>query len=238
MNVVDARPRVVLDLIEEQLDEEILFLPADAVADVFAGETCIDKTAARALLDRFTADGRFESREVVESNDTLIQALPVAVVRNRAGDVLRLRRRERRRDNPLHEKLVIWAGGHVRREDGENGVSILQCAVRELQEELRLSIDAKDLNLLGAVWTRTGDRARRHAAIVFEWRAAADDVAVALSAVEFFERRGTSLSGTFVGVDALAADVDAKQVCEPWSVEIVRRLLPDVGGRRTTPLLV
>ena len=108
MNVVDARPRVVLDLIEEQLDEESLFLPADAVADVFAGETCIDKAAARALLDRFTADGRFESREVVESNDTLIQALPVAVVRNRAGDVLRLRRRERRRDNPLHEKLVIW----------------------------------------------------------------------------------------------------------------------------------
>lgn len=233
----DARARVVLDLIEEQLDEEILFLPADAVADVFADETCIDKAAARVLLDRFTADGRFESREVVESDDTLIQALPVAVVRNRAGDVLRLRRRERRWDNPLHEKLVIWAGGHVRREDGENGVSVLQCAVRELQEELRLSVDAKDLNLLGAVWTRTGDRARRHAAIVFEWRAA-DDVAVALSAVEFFERRGTSLSGTFVGVDALAADVDAKQVCEPWSVEIVRLLLPDVGGRRTTPLLV
>lgn len=233
-----ARPRVVLDLIEEQLDEEILYLPADAVADAFAGETCIDKAAARALLDRFTADGRFESREVVESDDTLIQALPVAVVRNRAGDVLRLRRRERRRDNPLHEKLVIWAGGHVRREDGENGVSVLQCAVRELQEELRFSVDAKDLNLLGAVWTRTGDRARRHAAIVFEWRAAADDAAVALSAVEFFERRGTSLSGTFVGVDALAADIDAKQVCEPWSVEIVRRLLPDVGGRRTTPLLV
>ena len=88
-----------------------------------------------------------------------------------------------------------------------------------------------------AVRTRTGDRARRHAAIVFEWRAAADDVAVALSAVEFFERRGASLSRTFVGVDALAADVDAKQVCEPWSVEIVRRLPPDVGDRRTTPLL-
>lgn len=234
----------MLGWIEDQLDEEILSLPEEAVATLFENETCLDETRARTLVERFTREGRFEPREDVEANETRVQALPVVVVRNSSGDVLRLKRREQHQDNPLHEKLVIWAGGHVRREDGSNGVSIVQCAVRELQEELRLSIAGPDLKLLGSVWirsrtrTREPSRVRRHVAIVYEWRAPTDDVAVALSAAEFFERRGTSLSGRFVAPQTLADAVDAGQVCEPWSTGIVRRLLPDVSQRLVSPTFV
>lgn len=236
---------VVLGWIENQLDEEILFLSEEAVAPLFEeDETCLDEIRARALVERFTREGHFEPREDVEANETRVQALPVVVVRNSSGDVLRLKRREQHQDNPLHEKLVIWAGGHVGREDGSNGVSIVQCAVRELQEELRLSIESRDLRLLGSVWIRSGkgarqpSRVRQHVAIVYEWRASTDDVAVALSAAEFFERRGTSLSGRFVAPQALADAVDAGQVCEPWSIEIVRRLLPDVSRQLASPTLI
>ena len=235
---------VVLGWIEDQLDEEILSLPEDDVAALFEDETCLDDTKAQTLIGRFTADGQFDRRETVEKNETRVQALPVVVVRNLSGDILRLRRREQRQDNPLHEKLVIWAGGHVRREDGNNGVSILQCAVRELQEELRLSIEDRDLTLLGALWIRSAtptqqpNRVRQHAAIVYEWRAPTDYVAVALSTTEFFERRGTSLSGRFVAPSALAAAVDGGQVCEPWSIEIVRCLLPDVSRHLVRPRLI
>ena len=160
------------------------------------------------------------------------------VVRNRSGDLLRLKRREQRKDSPLHGKIVIWAGGHVRREDGANGPSIEHGAVRELQEELRLSVEPRELEMLGALWIRgrDGDRTRRHVAIVYEWRARTDDVAVALSATEFFERRGTSLSGSFVAPPRLAADIDDGRIREPWSVEIARRLLPE--GDLVEPRLV
>ena len=57
-------------------------------------------------------------------------------------------------------------------------------------------------------------------------------MAIALSATEFFERRGTSLSGTFVSVDDLAADIDKGQVSESWSVEIARHLLTEVADRQ------
>ena len=169
-----------------------------------------------------------DQKEPHPSDFGRVQALPV-VVRNGSGDLLRLKRREQREDSPLHGKIVIWAGGHVRREDGANGPSIVQGAVRELQEELRISVEPADLKLLGAVWIRgrDNDRTRRHMAIVHEWRARTDDVAIALSATEFFERRGTSLSGSFVTPHQLAADVDSGLICEPWSVEIVRRLLPE-----------
>jgi predicted NUDIX family phosphoesterase len=229
---------LVLQLIEEQLEEEILFLPADTVAPLFKTGTWIDKTAAEQLVELFTTKGVFRGRETVESDSGLVQALPVVVVRNRRGDLLRLKRREQRKDNPLHGKIVIWAGGHVRREDGANGPSIGHGAVRELQEELRLSVEPGELEMLGAVWIRgrDGDRTRRHVAIVHEWRARTDDVAVALSATEFFERRGTSLSGSFVSPHRLATDVDDGRICEPWSVEIARYLLPE--GDLVEPRLV
>ena len=235
---------IVLDLIEEQLDEHILRLPADEVAALFQDATCIESEAAGRLIATFASKGQFVSRDRVESDDSVVQALPVVVVRNRSGSILCLRRRERRHDSHLHEKVVIWAGGHVRREDDCDGDSIRQCAVRELQEELRLSVEGRALKLLGAVWIRAGnrtagpDRTRRHVAVVFEWRAQADDVAIALSATEFFERRGTSLSGTFVSVDELAADIDKRQVSEPWSVEIARHLLTEVADRQANPRLL
>lgn len=229
---------LVLGLIEEQLEEEILSLPAHVVAPLFEDAVWIDTAPARRLVGIFTAQGTFESRETVESDPARVQALPVVVVRNRSGGLLRLRRKERRRDNPLHGQMVIWAGGHVRREDGANGPSIGQGAVRELQEELRLSVEPRELELLGAVWIRgrDGDRTRRHVAIVYEWRARTDDVAVALSATEFFERRGTSLSGSFVAPRQLATDIDGGRIREPWSVEIARNL--PAGGELVEPRLV
>lgn len=164
----------MLSLIDEQMDEKILCLPAADVASRFGEETCLTGSAAGALAARFAGDGQFSSREEVKADEGVVQALPVVVVRNNSGDVLRLRRRERRSEDPLHEKIVIRAGGHVRREDNANGASITQCAVRELNKELRLSVEAKDLMPMGAVWIRTGNHTRLHVALVFEWRAPTD----------------------------------------------------------------
>ena len=229
---------LVLRLIEDQLEEEILSLSVDTVVPLFDETTWIGTAAAQNLLDLFTDRGTFASRESVESDLARVQALPVVVVRNRSGDLLRLKRKEQRKDSPLHGKTVIWAGGHVRREDGANGHSIEHGAVRELQEELRISIEPSELKLLGAVWVRArdGDKTRRHVAIVYEWRARTDDVAVALSATEFFERRGTSLSGSFIAPLELATEIGNGGVCEPWSVEIARHLLPE--GKLVEPRLV
>jgi len=216
---------IVLSLIEEHLQEDILCLPKTAITTLFRGRHSLKNSDAASLSRLFTESGKYQPREVVEKDAGLVQALPVVIVRNRSGDVLQLRRRERVAENPLHQEVVIWAGGHVRKEDASNGNSLLQCAVRELQEELRLSIQPSDLKLLGAVYMDVGERTSKHAALVYEWRAETDDVAVALSNAEFFERRGTSLSGRFVGMDELMKDVLAQKTDEPWSVEIVQEFL-------------
>ena len=215
---------LVIGLIEEHIDEEILSYPRSLVTRTFADRNFISSDRVDELSRQY-CDSDFMPRDQVESDTSRIQAIPVVVVRNASGDVLRLRRRERTSDNPLHNKVVLWAGGHVRREDAAHGDPLVRCAIRELEEELRLQIRYSDLDLIGALYFDNGGSTSKHVAIVYEWRAPTNDVSVVLSRSEFFERRGTSLSGNFATVEKLADDVRKKTLKDPWSVELVREHL-------------
>jgi predicted NUDIX family phosphoesterase len=232
-NVKDPAKRVAekvagfaLDVIEEHLQEDILWLPKSDILSAFAGRKFIPSEDAAALAARFLKAGKYGPRDEVEKDKGRIQALPVVVIRNKSGDVLCLKRKERSQENPLNEKIVVWAGGHVRKEDQLNGETLVQCALREIREELRLSLDSEELELMGAVYSELGgERTQKHVGIVYEWRAKTDDVSVVLSRAEFFERRGTSQSGTFLPLKEVAQSVDNGKMAEEWSVEIVRGFL-------------
>ena len=224
----------ILGLIEEQISEDVLSCPREAVTEAFSEKNFVAGARAKELVRQFHeyTEDDFRPRDEVEKDSSRIQALPIVIVRNASGDVLRLCRREKRSDNPLHEKTVIWAGGHVRREDAANGDPLTYCAVREIEEELRLQVESPSLRLVGAVYFDNGGSTSRHVAIAYEWRASTDDVSVVLSRTEFFERRGTSLSGSFATVDKLAEDVENGRLKEPWSVELIREYLaPNVFDR-------
>lgn len=217
---------MAIDVIEEHLQEDILWLPKSDIMSAFGGKKFIPSDEAAALVTRFLKEGKYGPRDEVEKDKTRIQALPVVVVRNKSGDVLCLKRKEKSQENPLNEKVVVWAGGHVRKEDQLNGQTLVQCALREVREELRLSLDPEELELKGGVYSELGgERTQKHVGLVYEWRAKTDDVAVVLSRAEFFERRGTSQSGTFLPLKEVAKSVDTGKMSEEWSVEIVRGFL-------------
>ena len=222
---------IVLSFIEKEIQEEILVRPKTAVVGFFQGRRFIPANDAQELVDDFANGGDFRPRREAEDDGAQLQALPVVIVRNASGHVLRLRRRERAHHNPLHEKVVIWAGGHVRQEDANGGNPVVRAALRELKEELRLDINPDDLSLVGAVYVDVGGSTSQHVALCYEWWADSDDVAVALSSAEFFERRGTSVSGSFVSVEQLGRDLDADKLSEPWTAEILENVL-NVGSQR------
>ncbi|SRR6266851_3614935 len=212
----------VLDWIDGHVQEEILYIPQSKVLSFFSTEkTWLGPTEAKHLVEVFRTEGAFAPRDQVEGDPKLIQALPVVVIRNARGEVLRLRRRERDKSNYLHERLVIWAGGHVREEDKSNGDPILASAVRELSEELRLRISKDDLTLVGALYFQNyGEGTAKHVALAFEWIAKTEDVSVVLSTAEFFERTGGSLSGRFVTVKELRKSPISET--EPWSLGLIQ----------------
>ena len=178
------------------------------------------------LQEDFAKSGSFIPRSAVEADWSRVQALPVVVVRNQSGHVLLLRRKETREDDQLHQKLVIWAGGHVRKEDSELGDPLKICAARELQEELRLRIDLDELKMLGSVYVDGSNNTSKHVAIVYEWRAKTDYVAVSLNHAEFFERHGKSLSCKFVDLESLHKESQAGELQEEWSRHILEGFLP------------
>lgn len=206
----------IIDLIELALEEKILYLPITEIEKLFGSSVAVGINGANRLVSKFETSGGYSPRREVEVNASVVQALPIVVVRNSSGDVLVLLRKEANPRNALHEKTVIWAGGHVRREDGPKNI-LVNCAIRELHEELRISIEENTLTLLGAVYDKSNDRSAKHVALVYEWRAPSNDVAIALSADEFFERHGTSLTGQFVTVENLAYRVANGELVESWS---------------------
>jgi predicted NUDIX family phosphoesterase/predicted ATPase len=211
---------IVLDLVSEQLEESILCAPKIEIVRLFSGQDCLTGRAASAVADYFVKQGSFVPRQEAEGSKDLVQALPVVIIRARNGQILQMKRREKSADNPLHERIVVWAGGHIRKEDAANGHSLIQGALREVYEELRLSLDPKFLDLVGAIYSDVGGSTSKHVALVYQWKSSSDEVAIVLSGTEFFERRGTSLSGRFVTLK----DVVESEL-EPWSDIIVRKIL-------------
>jgi len=101
----------------------------------------------------------------------------------------------------------------------------LTCITRELEEELRLRVNSDNITLLGAIYIENNKSSSKHVAIVHEWKAPTDDVEVALSNAEFFERRGTSLSGKFVDLDEILKDMNIGKNEEEWSGYIIREFV-------------
>jgi hypothetical protein len=224
--IAEMVANLALNVIEEHAREDILSLPKEDVTRAFAGRKGLNAAEAAALVRLFVKSGNFKPREEVGTDKTRLQAFPVVVVRNKSGGVLRLRRKEPTGKNPPNEKMVIWTGGPVRKEDQANGDPVLQCALREIQTELRLGLEPHALKLRGAVcFEPGGEGTQKRVAIVYEWKAKTDAAAMVLSHAEFFDTRGAVVKGTFVRLKDLARDVDDGKITEALSGEIVRELL-------------
>jgi predicted NUDIX family phosphoesterase len=221
METCEAVAKKILEWVTGSIEEKILSAPRTA----FSLQTTlvVRRAEAQKLIEKFESKGNFLPRKRVEADGSRIQPLPVVVVRNRSGHILRLVRKEREPSNKLHKKITVWAGGHVRREDGPKGRgSISGGARRELQEELRIYATTDSLNLLGAVYVPSNGSTRKHMAFVYEWRANSNDVEIALCNAEFMEKHGTSLQGTFLSAEKIIEEEDE---LEEWSKEILKKLL-------------
>ncbi|MGI9347134.1 MAG: hypothetical protein ACR2PV_04025 [Gammaproteobacteria bacterium] len=216
---------IVLSCVERHLNEDILHLDKNVVSDLFCGNRYIDKEQAGRLKEVFLQKGVYKPRQEVEADPAKVQAIPVVVVRDYYGKFLYLTRRENDHQNSLDKKKVIWAGGHVRKEDDTNGDAIIQCAKRELTEELRLSVTDNNLKLMGAIYVDTPSKIAQHAAIVYEWQAPSKHVGIVVSGAEFQEKRGTSvkIDKRFYPLQELIANVENKRLQEDWSVEIINQ---------------
>jgi predicted NUDIX family phosphoesterase/thymidylate kinase len=170
----------------------------------------------RRFLEDVTRYGRFEKRDRAEEQPDDLQPIPIAYFVD--GDRLLLfHRSDHDHTHRLHGRYMVWAGGHVRREDaGENAVGA--ALAREIQEELLIAADLEP-EIVGLVVDDGDPRSEMHIGVVHRVRLRDRHVAGAMDRGPFVEPRGSSLTSQLVRTEDLRPFWPR---IEMWSQAIVR----------------
>lgn len=181
------------------VDEEICVVPADIVSNQIPSKGLVeDRATVDTFVDLANSHKRFVRRSQAEGDPTLIQPIPCAIIRWKE-QILLLRRKKK--GHALHEKYLLWAGGHVNTSDDSSAI-LVTALERELSEEIFIK-GAYRMSDRPVLRTDEDARASRHIGVLYEITLSSDDVALALNQQEFKETRGTSMSGRLVDPETL-----------------------------------
>lgn len=169
----------------------------------------------------------FDYRDKVENNDRYVQLVPIAVFTNDNKDSVLVAKKKPSatgKKSPEKNKLLVYFGGHVRKEDNLQGASedILSVSIatlsREVQEELSMSLEF-DAITPSCIWLKNNDRSARHLALCYVFKADFEHFKIKLDDYEFVQTTGTSQSGRVVAI----TDLDIVKT-DDWTKIILKEL--------------
>ncbi len=169
MRLIANVAQFVLRVLEQFVDEEVLCVPRAAVAKHLdlSDKGLIDPNWKR-FIDLVNKSGTYIRRSRAEKSKSLLQVVPVCVIQYGERYLTNVRHEP---GESLHNALVNWAGGHVRKQDlgsaDSKWDSVRAGLRREIHEELSLE-DLPEPRLIGLVHTSEDDRAARHLGVVFQ----------------------------------------------------------------------
>jgi predicted NUDIX family phosphoesterase len=220
-----------LDVLTNFLDEKICVIPANTLPSEIPMKGFVED---RATIDLFVSivneRKQFVNRSLAEGDPALIQPIPCAIIRWK-DQILLLRRNKK--GHALHDKYLLWAGGHVNVSDDSSDV-LVTALERELSEEIFIKgayeISDRPLALMR---TDQDARASRHIGVLYEIRLTSPDVALAMNQKEFKETRGTSMSGRLIAPRSLPEVYDN---LNDWSKSMVNFFWPELNIVSEGPL--
>jgi len=194
------------------MTEQVLVLPRAALPGgcAFHGVRAVRASALERLREAVSAEGRYVSRPIAESDPTQKQLIPYVVVRD--GDrVFLMQRTDAGGDARLHGKASIGVGGHINPVDGHDEDQLMAGLRREWTEELVADWEP-EFRLVGLLNDDTNPVGAVHLGVVFIVEADGRPVAV---------REDDKLSGAFVARDEVRAAWDR---LETWSQLVAEAL--------------
>lgn len=186
------------------------------------------------FLDLITEKVTFSRRDIVENEDK-IQPIAIGVLIDRANNkILRLKKGNKslESDSPEKDRYLLWAGGHIRKDDLTGQVypykdctqnidhKLFEKALeRELKEELGIDIVIENNKQSDPIliYTPNSDKSKKHFAICYELKINSKDLSLTIDKYEFSNNKNVS----FVNIDTL----DLDDSFESWSIQIVKKIL-------------
>lgn len=171
---------------------------------------------------------KFSDRNIVEDSH-YIQPIPIAVLTNKSRDeVLVLKKQEKSlsKDSPEKGKFLIYAGGHIRKEDNLEGEreSFLNIAkntlYREINEELGITIIPENIKPF-LIYTPDNYISKKHLAVCFVLNIDFENIKFRLDRREIIQKTGRTKSGRIVAVREL---ISHNEELESWSRVILDKV--------------
>jgi predicted NUDIX family phosphoesterase len=163
----------------------------------------------------------------VENGD-YIQPIPVAVLTNQSQDkVLVLKKKQKTKDHPENNKYLLYAGGHIRKEDSfeEENNTFIEIArsglIRELKEELGVNLVPDGIEPF-LIYTPIMKTSKRHMALCFILKVDFSDLKFKLDEFELEQSRGKGKGGSIFSLEELNKELQKENVYfDSWSIEIL-----------------
>jgi len=170
----------------------------------------------------------YDARDTVENSAEYVQPIPVLVITNKSKDkilVVKKNKSSSKEKSPEADKLLVYLGGHSRKEDGfgrhdKDLFSITRLSLkREVKEEIGLnySPSSEQDNPL-CLWVRDNERSKKHIALVYIHEVDETSMKLKLDRNEFIVAPNTK-SGKFMKISDLSK---RQNDLENWSKIILR----------------
>ncbi len=201
--------------------EHVLVVPRDHLFGLGPSPQGFRNGGVSDLLARARAQARFVPRPPAETDGSLKQLIPYAVV-TRGDQVFLLKRLATQSEARLRNLYSLGVGGHVNPEDARNGMDPVEAGLwREVREELEVrgDVTATPIGILNDDRNPVG---QVHLGVVY--RIAADGAEVSV-------RETDRMEGRWVSLDEAAAHRDGM---ETWSQLLLDALCEEKARRPST----
>ncbi len=170
---------------------------------------------------------KYDMRNKVELDPDKIQPIPIVCITNKARDrLLILKKKEDSLGikSPEKNKTLVYAGGHVRKEDNVDGddedfLAIIKTTLmREIYEELGISFSPVENNPL-VIWVKNIPKSKQHLAMCFLIETDLDNLALKFDDYEFVQKTSGSKSGKIISLHDLK-----EETIESWGRIILEEI--------------
>lgn len=215
--------KLTLNLLKNISDEKIGYIPINSLPSL---PSVFDYTDIEEVIEEKLM---FNDRNVVEENHSLLQIIPIAVIKERGRDDFLVGTKAKRATSatsPEKGRTLCYFGGHVREEDSNLITSgrkldiLKQCVYREVKEEIGIDIDPDELNPK-CIWIKDGTKSEFHLAVVFIIELALSRIKLSVDGEEFarFEKKGRTGTGDIVSAYELA-----NSRVDTWTEKIIKNI--------------
>lgn len=209
----------ILQTLRDLLEENIGYISDDSIKSQLSDGVSDPQIIESSILN-------FGGREEIEKSDH-IQPIPIAIITNSDRTkvlVVKKHMDSVSKSSPEKDKLLLYLGGHIRKEDQikiNPFDTFKRCLYREIEEEIGESFSLKVNRPSFLIYDSTNAKSKKHLAVCFIITLDLENKSFNPTSEEFVLKKGTSKSGRILSINEIAG-LGVK--FESWSQNILKEV--------------